>query len=319
MTVIVTGAAGFVGSTLAERLVQDGHDVVGIDNFHPYYSPAIKRRNVEEVRDHADTQDGHFQFVEGSILDVDALNALPDDPAYVFHQAAIAGVRNSIEQPVEYSRLNVLGTATLLKRFEDVEKFVFASSSSVYGEMPEDELPASEDREPAPIAPYPLSKVQCEQLLEMYHDLYGIPYASLRYFTVYGPRQRPDEAFTKFITKALNGDTIPIYGDGEQSRDFTHVDDVVRANLLAMDNGQGIYNIGSGRRITVNKMVQTLDDVLSGVDYEYVEQPPGDVSHTHADITKARKELGYAPEIAFEDGAESCVDWCRRMHRDGLL
>lgn len=316
----MTGAAGFIGSTLAENLADRGFDVAGIDNFHPYYDPAIKRQNVQDVREAADDAEGSFTFMEGSILNDDDLDALPARPQFVFHEAAIAGVRYSVEHPAEYSELNVLGTSKLLDRFRDVEKFVAASSSSVYGERTLDELPVSENVEPRPIAPYPLSKVQMEQLLELFDEQYGVPTVALRYFSVYGQRQRPDEAFTKFISMVLNGDPVTIYGDGEQSRDFTHVDDIVEGTLAAAHDGRNVYNLGSQRRVTVNDLVDVLEEVMDeDVERTHVEQPAGDVSHTHADISKARQELGYDPEIGFEEGAKSCVDWVRRMHDKGLL
>ncbi len=318
MTVIVTGAAGFVGSHLSEALANDGFDVVGIDNFHPYYDPALKRHNISQVQETTEEADGSFEFVEGTILDDADLEQLPDEPEYVFHQAAIAGVRYSIQHPAQYAAINVHGTVNLLKRFDETEKFVFASSSSVYGEVAEAELPVQEDRDLAPIAPYPQSKVQAEEWVRMFNELYGLPYANLRYFTVYGPRQRPDEAFTKFISRALNDETIPIYGDGEQSRDFTHISDIVRGNILAAERGNGTYNLGSGRRVTVNEMVTAINEHVS-CDHEHVEQPDGDVSHTHADISKAENELGYAPQTGFADGVESCVDWCRQMQDRDLL
>lgn len=319
MTHVVTGAAGFIGSHLVEHLLQQGADVVGIDNFHDYYDPAIKRANLEEIEATAADADGEFRLVEGSITDDDALADLPAIPESVFHLAAIAGVRYSMEHPVPYSEINVLGTAKLLKRLDPTGTFVVVSSSSVYGDVPLADLPVSEDRALDPIAPYALSKVHTEDLVRMLTDIADIPHALLRYFSVYGPRQRPDEAFTKFITMALNGETIPIYGDGEQSRDFTHVDDIVNGTIKAARQGEGTYNIGSGRRVTVNEMVAVLDDLLDGVESEHVEQPPGDVEHTHANISKAREEMDYEPMIEFRDGAESCVEWCERMVERGLL
>jgi len=319
MTHVVTGAAGFIGSHVTERLLEDGADVVGIDNFHDYYDERIKRDNVAQIEATAADSGSDFRLVEGSITDDDALAQLPDEPEYVFHLAAIAGVRYSVEHPVPYSEINVLGTAKLIDSFDDAGKVVVASSSSVYGEVPLEDLPVSEDRDTAPIAPYPLSKVQTEEVTRMLCGNADVPYAILRFFSVYGPRQRPDEAFTKFISMSLAGETIPIYGDGEQSRDFTHVSDVVDGAVRAAERGEGTYNLGSGRRVTVNDMVDTLDDILGGVDAEHVEQPEGDAEHTHADVSKAREELGYEPSIEFREGAESCVEWCRRMEAKGIF
>ncbi|MFP4116382.1 MAG: GDP-mannose 4,6-dehydratase [Candidatus Aenigmatarchaeota archaeon] len=317
---VVTGAAGFIGSHLTEELLKKGRDVVGIDNFSSYYSPEIKRSNVEKIRSTAENSNGNFELIEGSILRDEDLEKLPTDPERVFHEAAIAGVRYSIEHPVKYTKLNVLGTSKLLDYFEGMKKFVFAGSSSVYGEVPENQLPVKEDRKLNPQAPYPLSKKQAEDLIELFSDLYGIDYVTTRFFTVYGPRQRPDEAFTKFIKMILNGEPVTIYGDGEQSRDFTYVKDIVKGTILAAEKGDGNYNIGSGRRITVNDMVDTLDEVMEKeVERKCVEQPEGDVSHTHADISKARKELNYEPKVSFKEGTKNCVEWCREMRKRSLL
>ena len=320
MVDIVTGAAGFIGSHLVERLVSEGREVVGIDNFYPYYSEDIKKQNIKDVRENCGNLEGSFEFVEGDILKDRDLEKLPRNVDKVFHEAAIAGVRNSIKNPVEYTRLNVLGTSKILKHFDEMEKFVFAGSSSVYGEVPVDKLPVREDRDLNPIAPYPLSKVQSEEIIKHYNELYGIGYAITRYFTVYGPRQRPDEAFTKFMNMVLNGEPVTVYGDGEQSRDFTHVHDVVEGTFLAGERGRGIYNIGSGRRVTVNEMVSTIDKVYDGeVEVKHMDQPEGDVSHTHSDITKAEEEIGYTPSKKLEEGTRECLEWVKRMKEKRLI
>lgn len=313
---IVTGAAGFIGSHLTEELLKQGKTVVGIDNFHPYYSEKIKRQNLKAVKETAEASDGEFRFVEGSILKDEDLEKLPSNPDKVFHNAAVAGVRNSIDNPAEYAKQNVLGLSKLLDSFESIGKFVFASSSSVYGMVPKEELPVREDRELDPIAPYPLSKKHGEETVRLHSELYNFDYAILRYFTVYGPRQRPDEAFTKFIQMVMNDEPVTIYGDGEQSRDFTHVKDIARGAIKASKTGENdTYNIASGRRITVNEMVETLNQVMDEeVEKTYVAQPEGDARHTHADITKARDKLDYRPQKEFEEGARECVKWVRDMN-----
>jgi len=313
MTDIVTGAAGFVGSHLTEELVKQGKKVVGIDNFHPYYSEETKRQNLKDVKETAEESNGEFRFVEGSILEDEDLEKLPSNPDKVFHNAAVAGVRNSIEKPTEYAKQNILGLSKLLDSFDSIGKFIFASSSSVYGMVPEEELPVQEDRELSPIAPYPQSKKHGEELVRLYSELYDFDYSILRYFTVYGPRQRPDEAFTKFIRMVLNDEPVTIYGDGEQSRDFTYVKDIVQGAIKASNyEGSDTFNLGSQRRITVNEMVETLDKVMDeNVEKTYVEQPEGDARHTLADITKAKKELGYQPEKGFEEGTKECVEWAK--------
>lgn len=321
MKIVVTGCAGFVGSHLAEELVSRGNKVFGIDSFHPYYSEKIKKDNLKQVEKASDCSDGDFVFVEGSITDERGLEKLPRTPDRVFHNAAIAGVRNSIENPSEYAKQNIFGTSRLIEYFESIGKFIFASSSSVYGMVEEHDLPVKENKELDPIAPYPQSKKHCEELIKLYSGLYDFDYVILRYFTAYGPRQRPDEAFTKFIQMILNDDPVTIYGDGEQSRDFTHVEDIVRGNILASEKGKDeIYNIGSDRRISVNKMVEVLDETVDKkVKSKYVDQPEGDVRHTLADVSKAKSNLGYEPEIEFEDGVESCVEWVRKMREKNLL
>lgn len=321
MSNIVTGGAGFIGSYLCQRLLEEGKDVFVIDNFHSYYSEDLKRNNLSNIRETAERSEGNFEFIEGSILQEKDLERLPSEPEHVFHNAGVAGVRNSIENPSEYAKQNVLGTSRLLEYFDSIGKFIFASSSSVYGMVSEEELPVEEDRELNPIAPYPQSKKHCEEMIRLYSDLYDFDYSILRYFTVYGPRQRPDEAFTKFIDMILNGEPVTIYGDGEQSRDFTHVEDIVKVNLLAMEQGGSeTYNISTGRRITVNEMVDVLDEVMDEeVERKHVEQPEGDARHTHADIFKAEEQLNYSPEKEFIEGVEECVDWARRMKDKNFL
>jgi UDP-glucose 4-epimerase len=313
MTDIVTGAAGFIGSHLAEELLKEGKTVVGIDNFHPYYSEEIKRQNLKEVKETAEESDGEFKFVEGSLLEDEDLEKLPSNPDKVFHNAAVAGVRNSIENPTEYAKQNILSLSKLLDSFESIGKFMFASSSSVYGMVPEDELPVQEDRELSPIAPYPQSKKHGEEMVRLYSELYDFDYSILRYFTVYGPRQRPDEAFTKFIQMILNDEPVTIYGDGEQSRDFTYVKDIARGAIKASEKqGSDTYNIASGRRITVNEMVETLDQVMDeDVERTHIEQPEGDARHTHADPSKAKKELDFEAEKDFEEAVKECADWVK--------
>lgn len=316
---LVTGAAGFIGSHVAERLIQNGEKVVGIDNLQDNYSEDIKKHNLEKIREKADKN--QFKFVKGSINNEKDLNKLPEDFKYVFHLAAVPGVRESVRNPSKYFKTNVYGTSNLLSHINSMEKLIFASSSSVYGEVPEKELPVSEDRELDPKAPYPLSKKQAEEIITQYADLYDINYSILRFFTVYGKRQRPDEAFTKFISMILNQEPVTIYGDGEQSRDFTHVDDVVDACMKAREKqGEGTYNISTGRRVTVNEMVDKISEVVDKeVDRKHIEQPDADVRHTHADISKAMNELNYEPDTRLKEGVIECVSWVKQMKDEQLL
>lgn len=317
---IVTGCAGFIGSHQVERLLEKGEEVIGIDNFHDYYNRELKEENIKEVKEKARETEGSFRFIEGDIRENEDLEKLPEKVKHVFHHAAIAGVRYSIDNPVKYTEINVLGTSKLMKYFETIEKFIYTSSSSVYGEVGEEDLPVSEDRELKPIAPYPMSKKQAEETVRLYSELYDIDYAIVRPFTVYGPRQRPDEAFTKFIKMMLDGEPVTIYGDGEQSRDFTHVEDIVSGCMKAAEKGDSTYNLGSDRRVTVNEMVDVLDRVMDEeVERKNVEQPEGDVSHTHADISRAEKELGYSVQKDFEEGARECVQWVKKRRKQGIL
>jgi nucleoside-diphosphate-sugar epimerase len=310
MTVLVTGCAGFIGSHLAGRLLETGEDVVGIDNFDPYYPKELKLRNLESLK-----QNPKFRFFEMSVLD-DKLGDVMGNVSVIYHEAAMAGVRNSIREPWRYFQTNVEGTFRLLElaRKTDAEKFVFASSSSVYGEVPENELPVREDRAPNPVSPYALSKYQGEQWCRLFADVYGLRTVCPRYFTVYGPGQRPDEAFTKFISKIMNSEEIQIYGDGNQTRDFTYVGDVVSGTILAAQKGNGLYNIGSGNRVTVNEMVEVIGRVMGTQPKTvHIEKQQGDVSHTWSSIEKARGELGYEPRTSLEEGTRKHVEWCKNI------
>jgi len=308
MVKLVTGCAGFIGSHLAEELLRRGERVIGVDNLDPYYSVEIKKKNLEGLK-----KDKNFEFVLGSILDDRILEKISKDVDLVYHLAAIAGVRNSIKEPVKYCDFDVLGTVKLLDTFrrKDVEKFVFASSSSVYGEVPEKELPAKEDRAPRPIAPYALSKAQAEEWCNMFNNTYGLPTVSLRYFTVYGPRQRPDEAFTKFISAVLRNKQLEIYGDGKQTRDFSFVGDIIAGTILAGEKGDGIYNVSSGKRITLNGAIDMIFGLIGKKpDVKHLERQVTDVTHTWADITRIKK-LGYSPKTTLEEGLKKQVEWCR--------
>ncbi len=304
--ILVTGCAGFIGSNIAEALLKEGHSVTGIDNLDPYYSVEIKKANLEILK-----KSRNFDFILGSILDDSALQKIrAKGIEIVSHQAAMAGVRASMKNPQKYCNVNVLGTVKLLDTFRDAEKLVLASSSSVYGEVNEGDLPVSERRPPSPISPYALSKLNAENWCSMFSESYGMKTVMLRYFTVYGPRQRPDEAIQKFINKIFRGETIEIYGDGKQTRDFTCVLDVVKANMLAMRKGNGTFNIASGNRISVNDLVKVLGEVIGKEpDIRHIESQQGDVSHTGADITRAKEILGYAPEYSIEEGVRKHVDW----------
>jgi len=306
--VLVTGCAGFVGSTLTDRLLEMGYDVVGLDCFIDYYPRSAKEKNLENAK-----RSPNFVFLPVSIIDCD-LKSILSGVKYVFHQAAQAGVRASWGGNFGvYTDNNILATQRLLEacRGSGVERFIYASSSSVYGDV--SSLPMKESDDPRPVSPYGLSKLAGEQLCYLYWRNYKVPSVSLRYFTVYGPRQRPDMAFNKFIRSIQSGKEIEIYGDGEQTRDFTYVSDIVDANILAMElSGKSceVYNIGGGSRTTVKNCIKTLEEIMGKkAAVKYIETQKGDVEHTYADTSKAARDLGYKPKVSLRDGLKKELDW----------
>jgi nucleoside-diphosphate-sugar epimerase len=308
---LITGVAGFIGSTLGEKLVSLGHDVVGVDCFTDYYARQRKEKNLAALRDEA-----RFSFVEADVVNTD-LAKLLDGIDVVFHQAAQAGVRASWGTTFEsYVHHNVLGTQMLLeavKKARHVKRVVYASSSSIYGDT--DDLPMREHSLPKPYSPYGVTKLAAENLCELYRNNFGVSTVSLRYFTVYGPRQRPDMAFNKFIRNLLAGEALSIFGSGKQTRDFTFIDDIVDANIAAAvePKASGIYNIGGGSRVTLMDVLTTLADVMDlKLRVENLPEQAGDVKHTEADTTRARAELGYAPKIGLREGLTREVEWLKR-------
>jgi nucleoside-diphosphate-sugar epimerase len=310
--VIVTGVAGFVGSHLAERLVAEGYSVVGVDCFTDYYARAIKEANLTGL-----LGSPQFQFIEADILHLDWAPLL-GQTAYLFHQAAQAGVRGSWGDSFGvYVRNNVLATQYLLeaaKQAPALKGFIFASSSSVYGDA--ETFPTPEDITPRPVSPYGVTKLACEHLCRVYHQSFDVPVVTLRYFTAYGPRQRPDMAFHKFISAMLRGDGVTVYGDGEQTRDFTYVSDIVEANILAMQQrhaGQ-VFNIGGGSRISVNAVIDLLEEIVGKpARRSYVARQKGDATHTSADVTRAHELLGYQSRVSIGEGLRRQVGWTSRI------
>jgi nucleoside-diphosphate-sugar epimerase len=307
MNALVTGVAGFIGSTLAERLCQDGADLIGIDSFTDHYPRAIKERNLSRLRGHT-----RFKFVESSIQAAD-LNALLAGRTHVFHLAAQAGVRHSWGRDFNvYTVNNIEATQILLEACSrrTLERIVYASSSSVYGDhVP---LPMREDALPQPVSPYGVTKLAAEQLCYLYHANYGVPTVSVRYFTVYGPRQRPDMGFHRFLRATLRGEPITVYGDGEQTRDFTFVADAVDATIAASTRGVPgrVYNIGGGSRVTINEVFEMIGRV-SGRRPQITagSAQKGDMRHTYADTRLARTDLGFAPAVTLEDGLAAEYKW----------
>ena len=308
MKAVVTGCAGFVGSHLTERLLQDGHRVTGIDCFTDYYPREIKEKNID-----AALQNKNFGFLDSSILDLDLPEVLAGAD-YVYHQAAQAGVRNSWGKNFDiYTSNNILGTQRLLEacRETKIKKFVYASSSSVYGDAVS--LPMKETDVPRPISPYGISKLAGEQLCYLYWKAYAIPVVSLRYFTVYGPRQRPDMAFNKFIRSIISGKEMEIFGDGLQTRDYTFVSDIVEANILAAGSKKcsaEVYNIGGGSRTTVKDCIKMLEGIIGKkAKVKYLQAQKGDMEHTYADTSRAAFELGYKPRVSLKEGLSREVGW----------
>ena len=315
---VVTGVAGFVGSHLAEKLLEQGYSVIGIDNFHSYYSEEIKRDNLTEVSSRAEHSEGQFRFIEGSILDSSDLEMLPDNPELVFHLAAVAGTRSSMQNPSEYIKVNIQGTSKLIESFNSMEKLVFTSSSSIYGELSLNDLPVNENADFSPETPYAVSKLNAEQVVELYSELYDFDYTILRPFTVYGPRQRPDQAVTKFLHKIMNGEPVTIYGDGSQTRDFTYVADAVQGIVKAADKGEGAYNLSGGSRISVDQLVDIMREKFDrSVEKKYMKKHPADVKHTHANISKAKDQINYSPEVGIEEGIEKSVQWFKNSIYSG--
>jgi nucleoside-diphosphate-sugar epimerase len=309
--VLVTGVAGFIGSHIAETLLASGRDVVGIDSMTDYYDVRLKRRNLDLLTPH----DG-FHFVPESINDTN-LDTLLDGVETVFHQAAQAGVRASWGTQFEnYIDSNIRATQRLCEAARDkpIRKFVYASSSSVYGETAE--LPMREDGRVRPVSPYGVTKLDAENMCLLYHKSYGLPAVCLRYFTVYGPRQRPDMAFHRFLKGAMTGQPVEIYGNGEQTRDFTHVSDIVAANLQAMtySGNETVFNVGGGSRVSINHVLDVIGRYAQGeFDVRYKDRERGDVSHTYADTTRARAELGFEPGMTLEAGIASEAEWLKSI------
>jgi UDP-glucuronate 4-epimerase len=315
--ILITGAAGFIGSNLVDDLLKSGYKVMGLDNFNPFYSREIKETNISGA-----LTNGLFRFMEGDILDPDFLDrSFSDfDPDLVIHLAARAGVRPSISDPASYYDVNVKGTLNLLEAMKkkNISKMLFASSSSVYGNNRK--IPFSEsDNVDYPVSPYAASKKAGELLCHTYHHLYGMDIFCLRFFTVYGPRQRPDLAINKFTRALLNGEEITLYGDGTSSRDYTHISDILQGIEKAMKKVKGfdIFNLGESSAISLSGLVSLLEEKTGEkAKIKYLPMQGGDVIRTFADISKAKEMLGYNPLIRIDDGIESYIDWVRNTGKN---
>jgi UDP-glucuronate 4-epimerase len=306
---VVTGVAGFIGSHLSERLLAAGHEVVGIDCFTDYYERSRKEQNLETSR-----SSDRFRFEAADLVDAD-LDPLLDGADAVYHLAGQPGVRPSWGNQFDrYVRDNVIATQRLLEALKEapIKRFVFAGSSSVYGDA--ERFPTKETALPRPVSPYGVTKLAAEHLTHLYTRNFGIPAVSVRYFTVYGPRQRPDMAFSRFMQAMTAGEDIEVFGDGEQTREFTYVSDAVDGTIKASTAdviGQ-IFNLGGGSRVTVNKVLATLEEI-SGLSVRRQNLPaaPGDPRHTGASINLARERLGWEPRVSLREGLAQQWEWFR--------
>jgi nucleoside-diphosphate-sugar epimerase len=308
---LVTGGAGFIGSNLARRLLSGGEEVVILDDFS-----TGKSENIEDIED-------RLTLITGDICDIDTVRRAMRGIDYVFHHAAVVSVPRSVDDPARTNDVNVTGTLNCLMAARDAgaARFVFAASSSAYGESPE--LPKREEMKPHPLSPYGVSKLVGEMYCRVFYEVYGLPTVSLRYFNIFGPYQDPGSQYAAvvpiFIARLLRGESPVVFGDGEQSRDFTYIDNAVQANLLAVKSAKAdgkIFNVACGDRYTINELVAHLQH-LTGSDKAptYVEPRPGDIRHSMGDISAAERALGYKPEVSFEEGLKRTVAWFRSGRR----
>lgn len=311
---VVTGAAGFIGSHLAETLLSRGDRVIGVDHLNDYYDPLLKRKNLAHLTHHPS-----FHLIEADIQQVDWSTLLVGVDV-VYHQAAQAGVRASWGSGFSiYTERNITATQRLLeaaKEAKQLKRLVFASSSSVYGDA--ETLPTHELICPKPVSPYGITKLAAEQLCLLYQRNFGVPTTVLRYFTVYGPRQRPDMAFHKFFKAALEGGSIAVYGDGQQTRDFTFVSDAVAANLAAAETPGAIgevFNIGGGSRVALTEILATIEQLVGEpLRRDMMKAAIGDARHTAADVSKAQSILGYSPQVALPEGLAKEWGWVKSLY-----
>ncbi|MDY7008785.1 MAG: GDP-mannose 4,6-dehydratase [Cyanobacteriota bacterium] len=312
--IIVTGVGGFIGSHLAETLLNQGEKVIGIDQFNDYYDPVFKRQNISQFQDNS-----AFQLIEN---DIQSLNwsKLLTDVDIVYHQAAQAGVRASWGEGFRaYTERNINATQIILEAAKDAPKLkrlVYASSSSIYGNA--ESFPTPESICPQPVSPYGITKLVGEQLCNLYHQNFAVPCVSLRYFTVYGPRQRPDMAFHKFFKWILQDEPISIYGDGQQTRDFTFISDAIAANLAAGTVPEAVgevFNIGGGSRVVLAEVINMMEKIVGHpIKKNFVEKARGDARHTSADVSKAQKILGYQPQVSLAEGLSREWEWVKSLY-----
>ncbi|MBU0568973.1 SDR family oxidoreductase [bacterium] len=307
MKYLITGGAGFIGSNIAEKLVKEGEDVRILDNFS-----TGRRENIAPLLD-------KIKLIEGDLRDLPAVKEAVKGIDYILHQGAIPSVPRSIASPIESNEANANGTLNLLvaARDEGVKRVVYASSSSVYGDTPE--LPKREDMRPNPLSPYAVAKLAGEYYCQVFFKIYGLETVCLRYFNVFGPRQDPTSQYAavvpKFITAILCGKSPTIYGDGLQSRDFTYIENVIKANLLAAQSPEApgkVYNMACQKRFTLLELIDVLNEILgTKIEPVHADPKPGDVKHSLADITRAKNELGFKVEVDFKEGLKRTIEWMR--------
>ncbi|MCX7625566.1 MAG: GDP-mannose 4,6-dehydratase [Candidatus Sumerlaeaceae bacterium] len=317
MRCLVTGVAGFIGSSLAQSLLERGDEVIGVDCFIPYYARELKEWNLAQLRCYE-----RFRFIEKEVGELfansqRAADELLDGVDVVFHQAAQAGVRASWGSYFEtYCLCNILATQKLLEacKLKEGIRVVYASSSSVYGETMK--FPMSEDDLPRPVSPYGVTKLAAEHLVRLYTHNYGVPTVSLRYFTVYGPRQRPDMAFHRLLKAVLTDQPFTLFGSGEQTRDFTYISDIVAANISAAETGVagGVYNIGGGSRVSMNEVIEVVADITGRRPRVIrTQREKGDVTHTGADVSRAKQDLGFIPKVRIKEGLAAEAQYIKEV------
>ena len=313
-THIITGVAGFIGSNLAETILQQGDRIIGIDQVNDYYDPSLKRANLAHLQQYSD-----FKFIEDDIQKLDWLELLKDVEV-LYHQAAQAGVRASWGDGFRhYTERNINATQIILeaaKETKSLKRIVYASTSSVYGNA--ETMPTPETICPQPVSPYGITKLAAERMCWLYQQNFNVPVTALRYFTVYGPRQRPDMAFHKFFKAAIKDEAISIYGDGQQTRDFTFVSDAVAANLAAGEVPEAIgevFNIGGGSRVVLMDVLATMEKVIGQpIKKKFVGKARGDARHTSADISKAKRILQYNPQVSLAEGLTKEWEWVKPLY-----
>ncbi len=304
--ILVTGGAGFIGSHLVDKLLKTGHHVKVIDNFSPYYSPELKHQNISHNKDNPD-----FKLISGSITDNETVKTALKDTEIIYHLASQPGIKTSVDNPQKTNDININGTLNILNqmRNSDTKKIIFQSSSSVYGKVKS--LPFSEDEPKKPISPYGVSKLACEHNVRVFSELYGFKMTIIRPFTVYGPRMRPDLAIAIFTKNALKNEPITIFGDGNQTRDFTHVSNIVDANINAMIKGDNeSFDIGTGCAYTVNELAQNIIKITNSASkIIHTDKRQGDTQNTLADTEKAKTILEWNPDISLDEGLTDYIDW----------